>query len=59
MKRKIIICVSIFGFLTAMILANMKDIQNRDYIDGEAQQAKGKLEADEVIDLFVRHPVDW
>ncbi len=59
MKSRIIIYISIFGFLTAIILSNMKEIQNKEYIDGGMQQSKGQLEEEEAIHLFKYLPVDW
>lgn len=49
MKRRIIIYISIFGLLTAVILSNIKEIQNKEYVDGEMQQVKAQLEEDEAV----------
>ncbi|MBN7773508.1 hypothetical protein [Clostridium aminobutyricum] len=59
MKSRIIIYISIFGFLAAIILSNIKEIQNNEYVDGGMQQVNGQLEEDEATDLFKYLPVDW
>lgn len=59
MKARIIICISIFGFLAAIILSNITEIQNEEYIDGGMQQSNGQLEEDAAINLFKYLPVDW
>lgn len=59
MKRRIIIYISIFVFLTAIILSNIKEIQNKEYTDVEMKQFKGQLEEDKATNLFVYLPTDW
>ena len=59
MKSRIIIYISILGFVTAIILSDIKEIQNKEYIDGGMQQFKGQLEEDEAVTLFKYLPVDW
>lgn len=56
MKNKIIIYVSIFGVLAAIILSNAKEIQN--YIDKSIQPLNGHVEED-ATNLFVNLPVEW
>ncbi|MBN7772478.1 hypothetical protein [Clostridium aminobutyricum] len=59
MKSRIIIYISIFGFLTAIILSNIKEIQNNEYIDDGMQQVNGQLEEDDSTTLFKYLPVEW
>ena len=59
MNSRIIIYISIFVFLTAIILSNIKEIQNNEYIDGGMQQVNGQLGEDETTTLFKYLPVDW
>ena len=59
MKSKIIICISILGFLAAIILTNINEIQNKEYVDAGAQQVKDQLPEDEAINPFKYVPVDW
>ncbi|WP_312648077.1 hypothetical protein [Aminipila sp.] len=59
MKNRIIIYISILGFLAAIILSNIKEIQNNEYVDARAQQVIDQLEEDEYINLFKYVPIDW
>ena len=59
MRTKIIIGVSIFGFLAAVILSGVIDVQNREHLDGGVQQLEGQLEEDAAVHLFKYLPVDW
>ncbi|HML37408.1 MAG TPA: hypothetical protein PKA19_08340 [Bacillota bacterium] len=59
MRTKIIIGVSIFGFLIAAILSSVIDVQNKERLDGGAQQLEGRLEEDAAAHLFKYLPVDW
>lgn len=59
MKNRIIIYVSILGFLTAIILSNIKEIQNKEYVNVGMQQTRDQLEEDEAVTLFKYLPADW
>ncbi len=59
MKSRIIICVSILGFLAAIILTNINEIQNKEYVDTGAQQVKDQFQEDEAINPFKYVPVNW
>jgi hypothetical protein len=58
MKSRIIICISILGFLAAIILTNINEIQNKEYVDAGTQQVKDQLEQDGAVTLFVNLPVN-
>ena len=58
MKSRIIICISIFGFLTAILLSNMRELQNKEAIESGTQSYDGQAEEDAVT-LFQYTPVDW
>lgn len=59
MKSRIIIYVWILGFLTAIILSNINEIPNKEYVDVGMQQANDQLKEDEAITLFKYLPTDW
>lgn len=59
LKRRIIIYISIFGFLTAIILLNINEIQNMEYGDAGTQQVNDQLQEDVVINPFKYVSVDW
>ena len=59
MKNRIIIYLSILGFLTAIILSNINEIKNTEYVDTGAQSVKDQLQEDETINPFKYVPVDW
>lgn len=58
MKKRIIIYISILGFLAALMLPNFKEIENIKYVNGGTQQVKNQLEEDEAINLFKHVQVD-
>jgi hypothetical protein len=58
LKSRIIIYISIFGFLTAIFLSNIKEIQNKEYVDAGTQQVRDQLEEDEAVTLFKYLPVN-
>ena len=59
MKNRTIIYISFLVLLTAIILSNINDFQNKEYIDGGMQQVSGQQEDDEAVTLFKYLPYDW